>query len=50
MSALTLRIATLLIGGVGIGVTLGAMLFSTLPVWLGLVVMLGISLAVTASE
>lgn len=35
MSAQSLRIATLLVSGVAIGVTLGAVAVSTLPVWLG---------------
>lgn len=33
---MTIRIATLLTAGVVIGVTLGAMAVSTLPVWLGI--------------
>lgn len=43
MSTSVLRISTLLLAGVGIGVTLGAMFCSNLPVWLGLMVIAGCS-------
>lgn len=38
------RIATFLLSGVAIGVTLGAMCFSTLPVWLGCFTIIAISI------
>lgn len=42
MSTSVLRISTLLLAGVAIGVTLGAMFCSNLPIWLGLMVLAGI--------
>lgn len=42
MATSVLRIVTLFLAGVVIGVTLGAMFCSNLPVWLGLMVLTGI--------
>lgn len=36
MATSVTRISTLLVTGVALGVTLGAVVFSTLPVWLGI--------------
>jgi len=40
------RIATLLLGGIAIGLTIGAMLFSTLPVILGIPVIFAMSICI----
>lgn len=45
MSTSAVRIATLLITGVAIGVTAGAVVVSTLPVWLGIGVIIAVSIA-----
>ena len=42
MSTQVTRISTLLVTGIALGVTLGAVVFSTLPVWLGI----GVAVAV----
>ena len=38
MSTSVTRISTLLVTGIALGVTLGAVVLSTLPVWLGIAV------------
>ena len=44
---MTIRIATLICTGVVIGVTLGAMTVSTLPVWLGISVIIAVCYVAT---
>lgn len=50
MSSQVTRIATLLVSGVAIGVTFGAVLFSTLPVWLGAAVIIAITIVTICSS
>ena len=44
---MTIRITTLLTAGVVIGVTLGAMLVSVLPVWLGILTIITVGCVAT---
>lgn len=44
---MTIRIATLLTAGVVIGVALGAMALSTLPIWLGISVIAAVCYVAT---
>lgn len=50
MSTHVTRIATLLVSGVAIGVTFGAVVFGSLPLWLGAAVIIAVSIVTICSS